>query len=37
MKIEEFIKKFILIDEKNERKDKGYLAQHPLFDQVFPK
>ena len=30
MTIEDFIHKFILVDPRN----KGYLAQHPLFDQV---
>ena len=35
MKIEDFIKNFILIDESSEKKDQGYLAQHPLFDQVY--
>jgi len=42
MTIEEFIHKFILIDQKEQKEKplnqsksaKGYLAQHPLFDQV---
>jgi len=32
MTIEQFIEEFILIDSNS--KVKGYLAQHPLFDQV---
>ena len=37
MTIEQFINKFILIDKTDQEideKSKGYLAQHPLFDQV---
>lgn len=34
MTIEEFIKNYIITNEKCEFKDKGYLAQHPLFNQV---
>lgn len=34
MTIKDFINKFILIDKSISGEDKGYLAQHPLFDQV---
>lgn len=34
MTIKEFVDKFILIDSKVSGENKGYLAQHPLFNQV---
>jgi hypothetical protein len=43
MTIEEFIHKYILMEQKEQKEKplsqssnaKGYLAQHPLFDQVY--
>ncbi len=41
MTIEQFVRKYILLEkiygegeEMKSEHDKGYLAQHPLFDQV---